>query len=164
MEQHRLIDIEHDDILLRTFILFAQTAHEVLKYADAHLYRKAHLSLIRFVVLIALHRNGGTLTPSEITEWTQTERNNISTLIDRLKKGRLVRVKQNSLDRRSVNIILTDKGRQALSRAMPVAREIVNQVMLSISEGDAAPLEKSLRVLRQNAHPGLEHSRNETGK
>ena len=164
MKQHRLIDIDHDDILLRTSILFVQTAHEVLKYADAYLYRKAHLSIIRFVVLIALHRNGGTLTPSELTEWTHTERNNITTLIDRLKKGGFVRVKRNSLDRRSVNIILTDKGRQDLSRAMPVAREIVNQVMLLITEGDAAPLEKSLRVLRQNAHPGLEHSRNETSK
>ena len=164
MKQHRLIDIDHDDIILRTFILFVQTAHAVLKYADAYLYRKAHLSIIKFVVLIALLRNGGTLTPSEIAEWTHTERNNISKLIDRLQKGELVRVKRNSRDRRSVNIILTDKGRQDLSRAMPVAREFVNQVMLSISEGDAAPLEKSLRVLRQNAHSGLEHSRNETGK
>jgi len=29
--------------------------------------------------------------------------------------------------------------------------------MLSISEGDAVPLDNSLRVLRQNAHDGLEH-------
>jgi len=56
-----------------------------------------------------------------------------------------------------VNITLTDKGREVLNRAMPVAAEIVDQVMLSIDEGDAIPLENSLRVLRQNAHDGLEH-------
>ena len=40
---------------------------------------------------------------------------------------------------------------------MPVAKEIVDQVMLSIDEGDVAPLEKYLQTLRQNAHQGLEH-------
>jgi len=38
---------------------------------------------------------------------------------------------------------------------MPVAKEIVDQVMLSIDEGDAALLEKHLRTLRQNAYDGL---------
>ena len=81
-EGHSLKRVHHDDTILRTFILFVQTAHAVLKYADAHFYRKARLSVIKY---------------------------------------------------------------------------IVNRVMLSISEGDAVPLEKSLRVLRQNAHDGLEH-------
>jgi len=39
---------------------------------------------------------------------------------------------------------------------MPVAKEIIDQVMLSIDEGDAALLEKQLRVLRQNAYDGFE--------
>jgi len=52
-------------------------------------------------------------------------------------------------------ITLTDKGREALNRAMPVAKEIVDHVMLSIDEGDAALLEKYLRTLRQNAYDGL---------
>ena len=38
---------------------------------------------------------------------------------------------------------------------MPVAKEIVNYVMLSIDEGEAALLEKYLRTLRQNTHHGL---------
>ncbi|GAF76242.1 unnamed protein product [marine sediment metagenome] len=40
---------------------------------------------------------------------------------------------------------------------MPVAREVVNQVMRSISKGDVILLEEFLRLLRQNAHYGLEH-------
>jgi len=34
----------------------------------------------------------------------------------------------------------------------------VNHVMLSVSKGDALPLEKSLRVLRENEHNGLEEA------
>ena len=43
-----------------------------------------------------------------------------------------------------------------LNQTMPIARKIVNQVMLSVTESDAILLEKSLAVLRQNAHHGLE--------
>jgi len=54
---------------------------------------------------------------------------------------------RNSSNKRLVNITLTDKGRATLKRATPVAKEIVDQVMLSIDEGDAALLEKYLRTL-----------------
>jgi len=64
---------------------------------------------------------------------------------------------RNNKDRRSVNIILTDEGREVLNQAMPVAREVVNQVMRSISKGDVILLEEFLRLLRQNAHYSLEH-------
>ncbi len=95
------------------------------------------------------------MTPSEIAEWTQTERHNITALIDRMKQDGLVTTERNSSDKRLVNVTLTDKGREVLSQAMPVAEEIVDRVMLSIDEGDAALLEKHLRTLRQNTHDGL---------
>jgi len=152
-----LRDIDHDDITVRILMLFVQTAHAVLKYADAYFYRKARLSVIKHMVLQALANNGGNMKPSEIAEWTLRERHNITTLADRLKKDGLVRVTRNKKDRRVVNITLTDKGREVLRQNAPVAREIVDQVMLSISEGDAVMLEKPLRILRQNAHDGLEH-------
>ncbi len=151
-----MIDVEHEDAVLRTFILFVQTARAVLKYADAHLYRKAHLSTIKLIVLRVLASNNGVMTPSEVAEWTQTERHNITALVDRMRRDGLVTTERNSSDKRLVNITLTDKGRDVLSRAMLVAREVVDRVMLSISEDDAALLEKQLRVLRQNAYDGLE--------
>ncbi len=152
-----MIDVDHNDIILRTFILFVQSAHTVLKYADTCFYQKAGLSAIKFIVLRILATNGGTMTPSEIAQWTFRERHNITTLVRRLERDGLVRAERSNRDKRFVNIILTAKGRKVLKHATPVAREIVNQVMLSISEGDGVLLEKSLRVLRQNARHGLEH-------
>ncbi|MBA7501370.1 hypothetical protein ES704_04133 [subsurface metagenome] len=154
---HRLKDVDHEDRILRTFILFVQAGDVTMRYANSHFYRKEGLSVIKVIVLQVLAANGGTMTPSEIARWTFRERHNITTLIDRLKRDGLVSVERNNRDKRSVNVSLTAKGRKVLKQAMPVAREIVNRVMLSISEGDAIPLEKSLRVLRQNAHDGLEH-------
>ncbi len=154
---HRLKDVDHEDTMLRTFVLFVQAADTIMKYANTHLYRKERLSVIKVIVLRVLAANGGTMTPSQIAEWTFRERHNITTLINRMKRDGLVRVERNNRDKRFINVSLTAKGRKVLKQAMPVAREIVNRVMLSISEGDAVPLEKSLRVLRQNAHDGLEH-------
>ena len=132
-----------------------QSAHTVLKYADAHFYRQTGLSVIKFIVLQALAIDNGSMRPSEMAEWTYRERHNITALVDRLKKGGLVKTVRNNADKRLVSVVLTEKGREALNKAIPVAREIVNQVMSSISKGDAALLEKQLRVLRQNAHHGL---------
>ncbi len=122
---HRLIDTHHDDIILRTFILFAQTAHAVMKYGDAHFYRKSRLSIIKFIVLQILATNDGVMTPSEIAMWTFRERHNITTLVDRLKRDGLVRVERNNRDRRFVSVILTAKGWKVLKQAKPAARDIV---------------------------------------
>ena len=115
------------------------------------------LSVIQLIVLQALASNDGVMRPSEIAEWTHTERHNITALIKRMGQEGLVMVERNTNDKRLVNVTLTDKGLEVLSRAAPLAREVVNQVMLSIAEGDAGSLEKSLMVLRQNALDGLEY-------
>ena len=152
-----MINVDHDNTTVRTFILFMQTARVVQKYADAHLYRKARLSTVKLIVLRVLASNGRAMNPSEIAEWTQTERHNITVLVNRMRRDGLVTAERNSGNKRLVDITLTDKGRDVLSRAMPVATEVVNRVMRSFSEDDVALLEKQLRPLRQNANDGLEH-------
>jgi len=152
-----LIDVNHDNTTLKTFILFVQTAQAVLKYADAHLYRKARLSTIKLIVLRVLASKSGVMTPSELANWTHTERHNITALIERMKQDGLVTTERNSNNKRLVNVTLTNKGQEVLSQTMPVAKEVVNQVMSSISEDDATLIEKLLKVLRQNAHDGSEH-------
>ena len=66
---HRLKNVDHEDRILRTFILFVQAADATMKYANAHFYRKEGLSVIKVIVLRVLAANGGTMTPSEIALW-----------------------------------------------------------------------------------------------
>ena len=153
----KLLEIDSDDFVLSTFMLFVQTAQEVLKYIDACLYRKTGLSTSKIIILKTLASSSRSMMPSEIARWTNTERHNITVLIRRMKQDGLVTAERDSSHKRVVNIQLTVKGREVLSQAMPVAQKIVNQVMLSITEGDAALLKERLKVLRQNAHRGLEH-------
>jgi DNA-binding MarR family transcriptional regulator len=109
------------------------------------------------MMLQVLTANRGTMTPSEIAQWTLRERHDITTLVDRMEAEGLVRTKRHNKDKRSIDVTLTGKGRKVLNQATPAAREIVNMLMSSITEGDAILLEKFLRVLSQNAHHGLEY-------
>jgi DNA-binding MarR family transcriptional regulator len=104
--EQRLIDIDHPDTVLKTFILFVQTADAVSKYADSRFY-KAGLSTIKFMILRILAFNGGSMTPSEIAQWTLRERHNITTLVDRLKREGFVSAERNDKDRRVVNVALS---------------------------------------------------------
>ena len=72
-----------------------------------------------------------------------------------MKRDGLISTKRNSRDKRLVNITLTNKGRNVLTQATPLARDIANQVMPSMSEGDAVVLDGLLRALRQNSHSGI---------
>ena len=96
-----MIEVNHSDTILRTFILFAQSARATLKYADVHLFRKARLSVVKLVVLRALASNGGRMRPYEIAHWTQTERHNITALIDRMRQEGLVKAERDSSDKRN---------------------------------------------------------------
>lgn len=154
MKIYQLQRVDHENLILRTFMLFTQTADAVKKYADALLYRVG-LSSIKLIVLRVLASNGGTMTPSEIAHWTLRERHNITTLVDRMKKQGLVKARRSRRDRRSVNITLTKKGRKFLEEHTPLSRDIVDQIMSSVSEDDATLLEKVLGVLSQNAETGL---------
>jgi DNA-binding MarR family transcriptional regulator len=151
-----MVNIKHENNIIRSYMQFVFTAHMVHKYSDAHFYKKARLSSIKFTVLGALAANGGTMRPSDIAVWVNRERHNITTLIDRLSRDGLVKTKRDSKDRRSIKITITNKGRKVLDEAKPVAKEIVNQVMSSISEEDATKLEKLAGVLEQNTQRGIE--------
>ncbi len=150
------MEIYQGDNILRSYMIFTQSADKVMKYADARL-RETGLSFIKYKVLHIIAANGGTMTPSEIANWTFRKRGDITTLVERLERDGFVVTKRNDGDRRFVKVTLTDKGRGVLPQSISVLKEIANQVMLSMTKADAVVLEKLMGVLRQNADDGLEH-------
>ena len=157
MRSKKPIYIESDmrDTSLMTFILFWQTAREVSKYIDTYLFKHAKLSTVQLIVLQSIDHNKGVMKPSEIAHWTHTERHNITTLVQRMKKDGLVRVERDKKNRRTVNVFITEKGRVVLDKTTPIAQEAVDQVMSSITDEDMSSLEKTLSTIRENAHQGL---------
>lgn len=150
-----MITIYHEKDQLRTFILLMQTIQSFLKYSDTYLYKTAKLSPIKFKTLQILNMNNGVMRPTQLAEWTQTEKHNITTLISRMKRDGLINVERDTVDRRSLNIILTDKGREVLKNTIPIAQVGVDKMMDSMTQSDFNELERLLLILRENAEQGL---------
>ena len=152
----RILEINHSEPIGKTLMLLTQTSRLISKYIDAYFYQKANISFTKFMALKVLASGNGVMNPTQLAEWTQTELHNITTLVARLKKDGLVYTNRSDIDNRKVNVILTDKGRKVLSEATPVAKELIDKIMSSITKTDAVELSKMLEVLRDNAYIGLE--------
>ena len=138
------------DPVTRAFMLFMQAASAVPKYADSRFSTVNGLSLSRYVALLVLALNRGTMRPVHMAEWTGTRRHNITTLVDRLSHEGLVVARRNEKDRRVVEVSLTKKGWTTYEQASPVARNIMERVMGSVTTEDAATLEKVLKRMMTN--------------
>jgi DNA-binding MarR family transcriptional regulator len=152
----RIVEIAHDEIIGRSLMLLMQTARVINRYVDSYFYKEAKISFTKFMVLKLLASSNGVMNQTQIAEYTQTVLHNITTLVARLKREGLVSTSRSEVDKRSINVSLTDKGRMVLNQAMPVARELIDQIMLSITETDALKLSQMLEVLTDNACGGLE--------
>jgi DNA-binding MarR family transcriptional regulator len=152
----QIVDVHIEKTIPRVFVLFLQTAYAVDKYAEIELTR-AGLSISKLMALQIIAIQGGDAMPSTIAHWMLRERHNITTLVGRLSRDGLVRVKKTTRgDRRTASVILTYKGRQALKQVRPVTKKILTQIMANMDEKDAASLEQHLKILRLNAQQGLD--------
>lgn len=144
-------NVKNNKTILDAFMLFSQTSRIVAKYTDAFLFRQAHISPVKLIVLKALDKNNGTMTPSEIAEWTTTERHNITTLVRRMIKDGLITAERSKTNRKFVNVGITDKGRKVLAETLPIAQEAVDRVMATIGDNSASEMAKNLQVMKQNS-------------
>jgi DNA-binding MarR family transcriptional regulator len=150
-----LIDLNIPNPVWSAFVLFMQTAETVLKYSDAQLYEKEKMSSVKLAALQLLDMHNGTMIHSALAAWMFKEPHSITKLIERLKRDELVVTVRDTIDKRAINIEITDKGRKLLRETVPLAREVAERVMSSISEEDAIELGKLVSVLRQNARNSL---------
>ena len=132
------------------FDLFIETSHRVMKYADSQLEKSDNLSGAKFIVLVILEFNGGTMTSAKLAAKTGTKPHNITKLIDRLERDGLVVTRKHEGDRRYVYISLTDEGRSILGKGKLVAHDVVEKTMASLSGSDLAALDRILHILKKN--------------
>jgi DNA-binding MarR family transcriptional regulator len=144
------IEAYHENPILQTYMLFIQTAREVIKYSDSRFFWDSNLSTVKYITLKALVLSGGTLTNSELTKWTGTTRHNITTLVKRMKAEGLVNTERNTEDKRFVHVILTDNGRDVFQKAGVVAHDLIKRVMSGISKREAAQLDRLLKIMKDN--------------
>src|SRR4030043_10550 len=133
--------------ILMSFEVLARYLEIELKHSEA--------SLIRFNIMSTLFKNGGEMTPSEIAESVFREKNSITAVINTLERQGVVRREPSTNDRRSVKVVITDKGWKEANRLSPIAQEISREALSCMDKKQVEDLVDNMRMLRENLLPRI---------
>jgi len=136
-------------------LLSIMTSYEVLaRFFEVQL-KHQEISFIRFNIMSTLFKNGGEMTPSEIAETVFREKNSVTAVINTLERQGVVRREPSSEDRRSVKVVITDKGWQEANRLNPVAQELSREALSCMDKEQVDNLVGMMRTLRESLIPKI---------
>ena len=123
----------------------ADVARAMRTYVDQRA-REHGMTRAQWGVLIRLERQEG-LMQAEIAESLEMQPISLARLIDRLCAQKLVERRPHPSDRRANRLYLTAKGRETLTRLIPLGREISAHILASFSQTEVTELlDKLLRI------------------
>ena len=140
------------EVELIAFIKYWVTTRKITKYLEATLYKRTNMSSIQGTCLHALSVNNEGMRPTDLARWIITERHNITTLIRRMEKSGLVNIKRNKNNPRDVRVLITDKGKKIQSEAVPIGREIINQLMSSFTNDDLIQMQRICKMMADSTY------------
>lgn len=108
------------------------------------------LTSAQFIVVIAAMR-GRARTVNEFCAFAGVEAGPMSRLLDRLEAKGIVRRVRDSVDRRQVQVELTDKGHQLSPQIMPLIAKVYARFLHDFSPEEAVLLQTLLQRLLTNA-------------
>ena len=141
---------QKESLNIQTLDLLTRTARIVLKYVDTYFSIEAGISSIRFIVLHALSMRKEATSLSDLVALTNTNHNNITALIDRMKREGLVTARRARKDRRVIHVKLTPKGTEIAGKSMIVVKNIADRVLSSLGDDDIATLMRQLSTINRN--------------
>jgi DNA-binding MarR family transcriptional regulator len=100
------------------------------------------------IEIMGLLKEDGTMHPAEIGSKLQIAKAQMTHLIDKLVELELVKRSFSEADRRTINITLTDKGRNFLEKHENIVFNAVGEYISDLEESDLETLSTSLRNLR----------------
>ena len=146
-----------DKTPLGTLLSILMSFEVLARYLEVEL-RVHQATLIKFNIMSTLFKNGGEMTPSEIAESVFREKNSITSAIKTLEKEGVVRREPSTDDRRSVKVIITDKGWEVANRLSPIAQELSREALSCIDKEQLETLVGNMRMVRESLLPKIARS------
>jgi MarR family 2-MHQ and catechol resistance regulon transcriptional repressor len=116
---------------LKTYTKLMRAAESLSARAHRHL-SSAGLTISQFGVLEALHYLGP-LSQKDIGQKILRSSGNITMVIDKLEKRKLVRRRRDVRDRRSIIVHLTDSGKKLVRRIFPPHAAVITGEMSALT-------------------------------
>jgi DNA-binding MarR family transcriptional regulator len=121
---------------------------------------KHHSSSSRFAIMNALFVHGGRMTPTAISRWVFRAKHSVTGILKVLERAGVVRREASTEDRRSVSIVITEKGADGLPKMMKAAEEISKEALSTFNEQELQRFMKLLKELRRHLLRKMAHAGN----
>jgi len=117
-------------------------------------------SSTRFAIMNALFVHGGKMTPTAISRWVFRAKHSVTGILKALEKAGAVRREASTADRRSFNVVVTEKGSEGMVRMTKVAEKISKEALSPLNEEDLETLMGLLKELRRHLLRRMAYSDN----
>ncbi len=135
---------------LRAWVQLLKTAKRIEGEVASHFANEHSTSLSRFDVLANLERSPGQSTgTSRLSKMLLASRGNITRLLDRMEKDRLIRRVPNPGDRRISEVHMTPAGARLFARLAPDHEGWAHDIFGVLSETELTQFIAMLRRLRR---------------
>jgi MarR family 2-MHQ and catechol resistance regulon transcriptional repressor len=133
-------------LALDAFIKLARSINAVQAEIIPALQKDFGLTESQFAVLEALHHLGP-LSQGQLCHKILRSGSNVTTVVDNLERDELVRRERDNDDRRVQVVSLTQKGRTAVTRALPVHIGRITELMGALTAAEQKELGRICRKL-----------------
>jgi DNA-binding MarR family transcriptional regulator len=108
----------------------------ILNKRISKVLEQVDLNLWAFDVLATLRRQGDPfqLTPTELSQATMLTSGAMTNRLDRLEEAGLLKREHNREDRRGIIVVLTDKGKDLVDRAVALRFEAAKEEVLALTD------------------------------
>ena len=135
---------------LKAWMLLHRTRDLAFNCED-RVFSKYGLTAEQYTTLAAIECFDDPVRPTDIGGWVGHRVNTVSMMVDRMVKAGLIKRMRDLPDRREVRVTITKKGDQAIAAATPVAWDLVEDVMSSLSDQEKRTLIRLLDKVRDKA-------------
>jgi DNA-binding MarR family transcriptional regulator len=126
------------------------TGYKIKRYIASMLRQQGVPLTPEQFMLIDLLWNEGEMTQQQLANQLKKDKNSVTMLVDAIESKGLVVRRQNTLDRRSNTVVLTDKALELKEMAKQKGISILDGMLEGISEEELHSFLNILRLLNQN--------------
>ncbi len=139
---------------LRCWRLFFESALALLDVLDTELQDAVGIPQRWYDVLVQLEESPAGLPMNELAERILYSKSGFTRVVDRMEEAGLVRRVRPQHDRRSILILLTDKGTETMERARLHHRDgIARHFSQHLTDADIKALTRALEKVSTHARP-----------
>jgi DNA-binding MarR family transcriptional regulator len=139
---------------LRAWRLYFESALALIDVLDAELERDAGIPMRWYDALVHLEETPEGLRMNELAERILYSKSGFTRVVDRMEETGLVQRVRPENDRRSILVVLTDKGRNTMEQARRHHRHAIEQHFSQhLSDADIKALTRALEKLSAHVRP-----------